>query len=268
MKFKKYLKEAIIQPSQKDLKMIRKIMKKAFEKWNDDGDFLEDVLEDAIKEFDRYSKDLVILFKDSGGKSSGFGGAEVKAVAGMMGAEQAGKRKHYIQFKFSFSDAYNSWLREKGFQYWLDQFMDVAEHELVHIEQYRKLLKIKKDPKKVSDILGGIHARQRSVVSKSGTKGPGDLSMDGYLSSHLEIMAHAKHAEAELKHIYKARDVIEFMKNPDDLDDIAVDSAALFSYYETVKDNYPKTWKKFIKYLYMFLEKRMKKEEKKKKKKK
>ena len=79
--------------------------------------------------------------------------------------------------------------------------------------------------------------------------------MDGYLNTSLEIMAHAKQADSDLSYFEKD-ELLAMLRKSEGLDDLSLESSEFDSYYSYTREDYPKTWKKFIKYLVMFIQRR------------
>jgi len=166
------------------------------------------------------------------------------------GFTMADDPKHVLGLEFNTKEAKSDWLYKQDFNDWLDAISDLFAHELVHINQFRKILKAKKDIQQVRDILSGEKFRLQDKH---------DDRMDQYLNDHIEIMAHAQKSDLELKHI-PAKDVLNMLKNSNDMEELSMESSDFGNYYYHMKGNYPKTWKKFMKYFVMFLQKREKKE--------
>ena len=174
-------------------------------------------------------------------------------INGQAGADYP---KHKLEVMYNITLALEYWHEDDNmFEVWLSDILNVVDHELVHIEQYRKLVKVKKkDYGEVFDILGSIAYRQTQAEKKSS-------SMDAYLQDTLEIMAHAQEADSELRRYdISAIEVLDSLKSKEKLPEIQ--SEAFSKYYIYMYKKYPKTWRKFIKYFVMFLEKRAKKEKK------
>ena len=231
MRLKQYLKEAIIQSNKKEVKLFKDLItkeRKKVLKRDPEGQY-EHMIFHAMKsvasQITKKIKDLEVEF--------------ILVNVGTLINGQAGADypKHKLEVMYNITLALEYWHEDDNmFEVWLSDILNVVDHELVHIEQYRKLVKVKKkDYGEVFDILGSIAYRQTQAEKKSS-------SMDAYLQDTLEIM------------------VLDSLKSKEKLPEIQ--SEAFSKYYIYMYKKYPKTWRKFIKYFVMFLEKRAKKEKK------
>jgi hypothetical protein len=156
---------------------------------------------------------------------------------------------HHFEMTYNTQDAYEDWTTsEYMFDNWLNSFMNLVKHELVHIEQYRRILKNKGDIEKVADVLFDTQAKAEKKYH---------TDMETYLSTHIEIMAHAKQAAEDLKG-FDQEQLLDDLKDSETIQEVAGESYAFDSYYSWIKPNYPKVWKKFIKYLIQYIERRIK----------
>lgn len=240
MKFKQF-NEATISPKAKELTQFRKLAiqaQKDFKKGKHKT--VINAMKSVAREMTKSIKDLEIAFKPKKGWTT-------------KGYAMADTPKHWLGMEFNTQEAKYDW--EAGgqdFKDWLESFINLFGHELVHIEQYRKLLKVKGDINKVKDILFDVKAKSEEQHPEK---------MDAYLNTHIEIMAHAQKADQDLKHI-PAQEVINGLKDTQEMEELADESSDFSSYYYYIRGEYPKTWKKFMKYFIMYLQKRAKKESK------
>lgn len=253
MRLKSYLLEAIIKPDRKELQLFRKTFEKHVKahdrRKHKNVASIYETLQRVANELSKKISDLTVKIETR----AQIGGVQGSARAGF----EDGEPHHMLKIFYFVDDAYSIWTKgsvKDILNDWYDSFFaPTLEHELVHIEQYRKLARAK-HPRDVVRVLNQIHDRKDKIALETGR------DVDGYLQSHLEIMAHAKGVDKELADYYPAMQVIEMLKTDDGQDELSLDSESFDSYYTHMKDNYPKTWKKFIKYLVQYLQKRAKKE--------
>lgn len=185
---------------------------------------------------------------------------------------RAGVRVGDIMSEFDFEDkpfllsvyvdekSMYKWFEEgnkKDFEtFFLKPVLNDLEHELVHIEQFRRLIK-NKDPLKAIDIV-----TQSFLRMKTDKKFKDEY--DAYLSSSDEVMAHAQTADVELR-TFPAQLVLDWMKDSHGMRELADVSQTLDNYYIRIKHQFPKVYKRFIKYMVQYVQKRAKKELKNKK---
>jgi hypothetical protein len=136
------------------------------------------------------------------------------------------------------------WGNEKKFNKWFAEGMRTLEHELIHIEQFQRIAK-EKDPENAMNILKGIKSKSLDYDR-----------IDGYLSDQLEIMTHAKTAELSLSNL-KPEKINDLLKTDKGQKTLTKKSKSFKLYYEHIKGKYDKTWRRFLKYLYMYVDKRM-----------
>jgi len=240
MKFLRYLSETVIYANSKELNIIRKAIEEEWKKFNK-GKYdrnrtgVNKAMKVAAKSVTKSIKDLEF---------------DVRVGKGWQtkGYTYADTPKHFLGMEYSTKEAIDEWNGDKKyFDSWLDDFMNLVEHELVHIEQFRKILKAKGDIEKVKDVLHDLKSKSHDVH---------DDKMVAYLDDHLEIMAHAKKADSELSH-YDKYELLDMLKKSDVIDnEIAMESSDFSNYYFYMRDEYPKIWRKFLKYLVMFIQKR------------
>lgn len=240
MRLSQYLKEAVIQPNKRDVAVFKKHITNAYKefikgnsKYPHTRTGVNKAMQQAAKYITKDIKDLEVKFKVKKGYS-----IEAGAMAG---------DPHYLEVEYNTLDAYEDWMQsEYLFDEWLEIFMNLVKHELVHIEQYRRILKNKGDIQQVNNIL--FHTKQRAS-----DKYQGDL--ESYLSTHIEIMAHAKQASDQLKYFDKD-DLMRALKDPTEMENLGMESSAFDSYYSWMRPYFPKVWKKFIKALVSYINKR------------
>lgn len=227
MRFKKYLTEAIIIPNKKELQIIKKTLETHIKKaWKTQKDIdFKKIGDDITKKI----KDLEIEFLP-------------KKNPNKSGSARPGTPKHHMKIFWS-KDIYGYGNIEDIINEWIPNLMVSVEHELVHIEQYRKLEKA--SPEECGRILNRIHNKYL------------DKGLDVYLSNAMEVMAHAKGVDKEFQTIgFSGQEVIDMLKNDEGLDELSMESSAFDDYYTQIQGKFPKVWKKFIKYLVMFSQKR------------
>jgi hypothetical protein len=240
-KINDYLKEAALQPNRSDVSIFEKNIKEVYKEFMKGSKYprnrtgLGTAMKTAAKNITKSIKDLKVEFKPHKGDT-------IKAGA------MAFQPKHYIEIKFSTKYALFDWLAGgSDFKYWLNNFMNLVKHELVHIEQYRRILKNKGDIDKVLDVLFDMKQKAQDTY---------DDNMEAYLSEFLEIMAHAKQSHDQFKaaHLNKDR-MLELLKTKSGMEELSFESSAFDSYYSYIYPKYPKVWKKFIKTLVEYIQK-------------
>lgn len=242
MRLHKYINEAAIRVNSKDLKIISDTLKRKYKlfvkKKNRTPHDVFKLMQQAAKEITKKLGDVNFNFYTSDNPNR-------------HGSASMGYPLHQLTIYFDTDSTFDNWNMDDDFIFtgWLLEIMEYVEHEMVHIEQYRRIGK-EKDPKKAIEILGKMRTKNDQSY---------DRTTDAYLNYSLEIMAHAKSADAEIFNAFdNPREVIEMLKSDDGQDDISLESNSFNSYYEYIKDSYPKTWNKFIKYLMQYIERRIK----------
>lgn len=243
MRFKSYLKEGIINIYSKKLKLIRNYFIKAKEKF-DESDHdnisvydLDDILHDVLRKIeDDIFNDINFYIMPEGGK--------------IRGSTKPNLSKGYefdnyeINLNFDIDKVYDVWVEgtKIRFDRWLNELMEVIEHELIHVEQFRRISK-EKDPVKAVNVLRSMKKKKLSYTE-----------LDGYLSNKLEMMAHAKNAELELSNGINYETIIKALKSEKGQKWACSFSSSFRAYHNNIKNKYQKTWKKFMKYLIMYLD--------------
>ena len=242
MRLKRYISEAIVVPKATEVNTILNVVRDARNAWYKEqtARALHTAMEKAGKEASKKFKDVNIEFEKTQNWQEDLTGGVRPWFP------------HYLVFRYHTKETQEEWLDKTSFKIWLERFRSVIEHELVHIEQFRKIAKAVGVDKASDILLDLVHKQQ--YTSKD--------DLDKYLTSHLEIMAHAKQTDAELEHEYLASEILQMLRNKYSLEYIAFGTPGFQNYVSIIKKNFPRTWKKFIKYLVSFLERRQKKEEK------
>lgn len=242
MRLRKYLIEAVIEANKKELKIIDNILQKQWFNYSayserEKTDIYE-YMKKASAEITKKLSDVTFIFMEESSNPN------LRGSAGM------GIPKHVLFIHYQLDDTYDAWNDDsmKEFKVWLHDIMDAVEHEMTHIEQYRRIGK-EKDPQKAMKILD----LQRTSNDKSYVK-----KMDAYLNYSLEIMAHAKSAELELRWYNNPDEIMERLRSTWGHNELSYKSKSFNSYFTHIENKYPKTWKKFIKYLTMYVQKRKK----------
>lgn len=242
MRLIRYINEAAIRVNPKEIKLIHDTInrkRELFLKHPDNRTMakIKSYMDKAAKEISGKIKDVDIVF-------------EITANPNRKGSATMGYPKHTVTIFYEMDWAYTTWRSEDQdeFDGWLENFTDICQHELVHVEQYRRIGK-EKSPE---EAMKTLNLMRDKAEQKNRTE------IDNYLNYSLEIMAHAKSADAELSE----NDPVELLKQLRDYwgqDELALTSGAFDAYFLNIRDKYPKTWKKFMKYLVMYIEKRIKK---------
>lgn len=259
MRLKKYLIEKALLGKKKELNVIKKAFLNAFKNYKPDGKGydkfrwmktaarIETEIADKINDLEFFIGDL-----------SNDGTTASVSVADIF-AEDVKKKPMlmsvYVDQEYMY-DWFESKKKNDFILHFLNPVLQSVEHELVHIEQVRRLLKTK-DPLQALDITNRMYlkvSKQKKFKEK----------YDAYLAASMEVMAHAQSANLELKG-YPAQLMLDWLRETDGMRQIADDSEYFENYYKRIKDPFPKVWKRFLKYLVQYLEKRAKKEKKNKK---
>ena len=260
MRLRKYLIEKALIGKTKDLNIIKKAFLNAYKNYKPDG----------LKGYDKYKwaritagieveiadkiNDLEFFIGDLGND-----GTTAALVIADIFSEDVKKKPMLIQVYVDQEYMYE-WFEGKQKTNFIINFLnpvlESVAHELVHVEQVRRLLKTK-DPLEAHKITKRMYLK---VSKKKKFKD----EYDSYLAASMEVMAHAQSANLELKG-YPAQLMLDWLRETDGMRQIADDSSFFENYYKRIKDNFPKVWKRFLKYLVQYLEKRAKKEKKNKK---
>lgn len=240
MRLNRYLNEAAIQPDRTEVKIFEKAITDVYKefiktksKYPKTRTGVNRAMKAAATKISKAIKDLKVTFK-------------VTKSWNLKGGVQAGN-VHDFYMEYNTEDAFDDWTTsEYMFEQWLDSFINLIKHELVHVEQFRRIKAAKGDIEKVKDIL--FDTRERAEKRYHG-------NMEIYLATHIEIMAHAKQAADQLKH-YDKEDLLRMLKNEEDLEELGMESSAFDSYYSYMRDDYPKVWRKFLKNILQYIEKK------------
>jgi hypothetical protein len=240
MRLKQYLNEAAIQPKTKEVNIFRKSITDVWKTFRTTNKYpstrsgVGRAMKAAATQISKKIKDLKVVFK-------------VTKSWNQKGGAFADEPKHELFIEYNTEDAYDDWMgSDYNFKNWLDSFMTLVKHELVHIEQYRRIKKNSGDIQKVRDILFDTQEKAERKYHDN---------MEQYLSTHIETMAHAKQAVDQLLKGYKKEDLIRIVKNSKDIEELSFESSAFSSYYDYMRAEYPKVWRKFLKYFIEYVKK-------------
>jgi hypothetical protein len=240
MRFKKYITEATVEPRKKDITVCEKTFKDVFKRYKK-GEWgmglagVKKAMKEASHQISKNLKDIRMDFTSKD---------KFRPEAYSMPMEH----QTYIKVEYSAADTRDAW-QMKTNKTWIYQMMELIKHELVHAETYRRIMKAsKKDYDKFFDIL----LANKNMSKKFSNE------FDGYLADHLEIMAHAKHAAEQLLSPlsdFSKEEIIDKLRGKD-MVELTYESDAFESYFYHIKVDYPKVWKKFIKYLVEYIRKK------------
>lgn len=240
------ISEAVLQPKRNEVNLFINTIKQARKEWmkrksyDRDRKSLGAAMGKVGKNLQKKIKDLEIIIKP--GKKF--------EMSGGVTPTPGGDRPIWFEIFYDTGDAKLDWQDDFDFKIWLNRITALIEHELIHVEQIRRIATTK-DISKATRIISDLKGTQMY-------SGKYEKAMDGYLTDYMEIMAHAKQVDIQIaKSNLSAKKAIEFLKKTDRLVDLEMESHEFMLYAENIRGVYPKTWKKFIKYLVMYLQKRI-----------